>query len=79
MYVEAVSGDKYVEQTPRWYTEVGFADTSTYQTIDIRARERRLIYRAFDVSGRELDAFTIEKPRVPPSLATRPGSGVRAN
>jgi acid phosphatase type 7 len=79
VYVEAVSGDKYVEQTPRWYTEVGFADTSTYQTIDIRARERRLIYRAFDVSGRELDAFTIEKPRVPPSLATRPGSGVRAN
>ncbi len=72
VYVVAVSGDKYVDQTPRWYTEVGFANVSTYQTIDILARDRRLIYRSFDATGRERDTFTIEKPGGSPSVAARP-------
>ena len=61
IYVVSVSGDKYVEQSPRDYAEVGFTHVSTYQTIDVRPREGRLIYGAYDASGRERDRFTIEK------------------
>ncbi len=61
VYVVAVSGDKYCDQNPRDYTEVGFTQVSTYQTIDLLASENRLVYKAFDASGRERDGFTIEK------------------
>jgi hypothetical protein len=63
VYVVSVSGDKYYDQAPRDYTEVGFTHVSTYQTIDLSARDHRLVYRSFDADGRERDAFTIEKPR----------------
>ena len=71
VYVVSVSGDKYVEQSPREYTEVGFSHVSTYQTIDIHARERRLLYGAYDASGRQRDGFTIEKPREERRVARR--------
>jgi acid phosphatase type 7 len=61
VYVVSVSGDKYYDQDTRDYTEVGFTNVSTYQTIDLKTRENRLVYRSFDVSGRELDGFVIEK------------------
>ena len=63
VYVVSVSGDKYCEQNPRDYTEVGFTNVSTYQTIDVLTRENRLVYKAFDLSGRERDGFVIEKPK----------------
>ncbi len=61
VYVVAVSGDKYCEQDRREYGEVGFTGVSTYQTIDLVSQGQGLVYRSFDVSGRERDAFTIEK------------------
>ena len=41
IYVIAVSGDKFVEQAPRDYIEVGESGVSTYQTIDIDVRSNR--------------------------------------
>jgi hypothetical protein len=77
VYVVSVSGDKYYDQAPREYTEVGFTRVSTYQTIDLLARQNRLVYRSFDASGRERDGFTIEKPVGPPRVASRAEAGVR--
>ena len=71
VYVVSVSGDKYCDQSPRDYTEVGFTQVSTYQTIDVKTREGRLEYRSIDVDGREHDRFTIEKPAAVPSVARR--------
>lgn len=62
-YVVSVSGDKYYEQDPRDYTEVGLTNLSTYQTIDIDVLSNRLTYRAWDVEGREVDSLVIDKPR----------------
>ena len=59
IYVIAVSGDKYVDQAHRDYTEVGYAGVSTYQTIDIDADPSRLTYRAWTEDGRIIDKFTI--------------------
>jgi hypothetical protein len=62
VYVVSVSGDKFYDQNPRGYTEVGFTRLSTYQTIDLFAREGRLEFRAFDRAGRQVDGFRIVKP-----------------
>lgn len=62
VYVVSVSGDKFYDQRAAETTEVGFTQVSTYQTIDFKARENRLIYRCFDAEGGERDGFTIEKP-----------------
>ena len=35
IYVVSVAGDKFCDQPPRDYIEVGFTETSTYQTIEI--------------------------------------------
>lgn len=71
VYVVSVSGDKYCDQNPRGVAEVGFTNVSTYQTIDLFARDHRLDYRSFDARGREVDGFSIEKPRGPASVAGR--------
>ncbi len=63
IYLIAVSGDKFVDQGPRDYIEVGFTHKSTYQTIDIDARMNRLSYRAWTEDGKIVDEFTIDKPR----------------
>jgi 3',5'-cyclic AMP phosphodiesterase CpdA len=70
VYVVAVSGDKYYDQDPRDYTEVGLTHTSTYQTIDITGGGR-LAYRAWDAAGRVVDAFEIVKPTAASRLAGR--------
>jgi hypothetical protein len=62
-YVVSVSGTKYYDQRPRAETAVGYTRLSTYQTIDIQVPENMLIYRAWDVEGREVDRLTIDKPR----------------
>ena len=62
-YVVSVSGTKYYGQRPRAEMAVGITELSTYQTIDIQVPENRLIYRAWDGDGREVDRFTIEKSR----------------
>ena len=61
IYVIAVSGDKYVEQTERDYVATGLAGVSTYQTIEIDPRADRLNYRAWTEEGRVVDAFQIDK------------------
>lgn len=62
VYLVSVSGDKFYDQDPRDYTEVGFTHVSTYQTIDIDADRGTLSYHAIDVNGREHDAFILTKP-----------------
>ena len=52
IYVVSVSGDKFADQALRDYAEVGFADTSTYQTIEIDDIENRLTYRSLERLGR---------------------------
>ena len=77
-YVIAVSGDKFVEQAPRDYIEVGRSGLSTYQTVDIDAPSNRLTYRAWTEDAKIVDEFTIDKPRgrrheaLPRSVAGRP-------
>lgn len=61
-YIVSVSGEKFCEQAPRGYTEVGMAGVATYQTIDVDVPEDRLTYRAWDLDGREVDRLVIEKP-----------------
>jgi acid phosphatase type 7 len=63
IYVIAVSGDKYVEQVQREQVETGFAEVSTYQTIEIDPRTDQLTYRAWTEDGRVVDAFEIDKGR----------------
>jgi 3',5'-cyclic AMP phosphodiesterase CpdA len=59
-YVVAVSGTKYYGQRRRDETAVGFTDVSTYQTIEIDEPGGRLVYRCWDVEGREVDHFRID-------------------
>ena len=61
VYVVSVSGDKFSGQDQRDYTARGFTNLATYQTIDIKVHEKRLIYRSFDREGREVDALIIDK------------------
>ena len=71
VYVVSVSGQKFVPLADRDYTARGFADIATYQTVDISPRRGTLLYRAFDVDGRELDRLEIDKSGRNP-LAERP-------
>jgi hypothetical protein len=73
VYVVSVSGQKFVPLAERGYTARGFADVATYQTIDISPSKRTLLYRAFDVDGRELDRLELAKPRIH-GVASRPES-----
>jgi Calcineurin-like phosphoesterase/Purple acid Phosphatase, N-terminal domain len=69
VYVVSVSGEKFYEQDPRGYTAKGITELATYQTIDVKAKEKRLIYRSFDRDGREVDSLVIEKGAETPRLA----------
>jgi len=60
-YVVAVSGDKFVDQAQRDYSEVGYTGLSTYQTIEITHQPPRLIYRAWTEPGKIVDELAIEK------------------
>jgi hypothetical protein len=60
--VVSVSGEKFCEQDPREYTEVGLTHVSTYQTIDIEVPQNRLTYRAWNLAGQEVDRLVIQKP-----------------
>jgi hypothetical protein len=71
VYVVSVSGEKHYEQNPRDYTARGLVNVSTYQTIDVRVRERILTYRSFDREGREVDALEIHKPPARDHMARR--------
>jgi 3',5'-cyclic AMP phosphodiesterase CpdA len=62
IYVVSVSGDKFYDQAPRDYTEVGFTHTPTYQTIEIDNVQNRLTYRAWTDAGEVIDRVTITKP-----------------
>jgi hypothetical protein len=60
-YTVTVSGTKYYEQEPHDYAACAFPNISTYQVIDITTNPNRLSYRAFDLEGKMLDEFSIEK------------------
>jgi hypothetical protein len=70
VYVVSVSGTKFYDQRQRPETAVGFTSLATYQTIDIQQPQNRLVYRAWDRDGREVDHFTIDKPSDAPRCAT---------
>ncbi len=61
IYLIAVSGDKYVEGVERDVVAKAISRVSTYQTIEIDPRSRRLTYEAREADGRLVDAFTIRK------------------
>jgi acid phosphatase type 7 len=61
IYLMAVSGDKFVEQTSRDYVEVGRAGVSTYQTFEIDPKTNLLTYRAWTEEGKVLDELSIVK------------------
>lgn len=61
VYVVSMSGTKHYEQDPHDYTEVGFANVSTYQVIDIATNPDKLTYRAYDIDGNVKDELVIEK------------------
>jgi 3',5'-cyclic AMP phosphodiesterase CpdA len=61
IYLMAVSGDKFVEQTDHGYVEVGHAGVSTYQTFEIEPRLNRLTYRAWTEDGSVVDELSIVK------------------
>ncbi len=69
-YVVAVSGEKFYGQKPHSTTAKGLTRVATYQTIEVQAAGRRLAYRSFDRSGREVDSLIIEKPQSTPRLAS---------
>lgn len=59
VYIHAVSGTKMYRQSDAPYIAKRFTDIATYQVIDIDGG--RLQYTAYDVQGRVMDAFTIDK------------------
>jgi len=61
IYLVAVSGDKFVDQTKRDYVEVGKSRISTYQTFEIDPLSSRLTYRAWTESGTVVDELSIVK------------------
>jgi acid phosphatase type 7 len=59
IYVVATAGTKYYDMAPRDYAETAYEELSTYQVIDIAGKS--LHYRAFDLAGKAVDEFRIEK------------------
>lgn len=79
VYVVSVAGDKFCDQAPRDYIEVGFTETSTYQTIEIDDRANCLTYRAWTDAGEVADRFVLTHPGSVKSavFAGRERGGVR--
>ncbi|HEY2155522.1 MAG TPA: metallophosphoesterase family protein, partial [Isosphaeraceae bacterium] len=83
VYVVSVSGQKFVPTADRSYAARSFADMATYQTIDVSPQKATLLYRAYDIDGREQDRLEIDKPRSEPMangrrrVAARPTSTPR--
>ncbi|MEN1971857.1 metallophosphoesterase family protein [Luteimonas sp. MJ204] len=59
VYIHAVAGTKMYEQSDAPHVAKRFTDISTYQVIDIDGG--RLQYTSYDVDGRVMDEFSIEK------------------
>jgi len=79
IYVVSVAGDKFYDQAPRPYIQVGLTGTPTYQTIEIDEVENRLTYRAWTDAGTIADSLVITKPATVsrPTFARREFSDVR--
>jgi hypothetical protein len=79
VYVVSVSGDKFYDQVPRDYTEVGLMQTPTYQTIEIDNVENRLTYRAWTDAGEVADRVVITKAKTgwQPAFVRSEAPGVR--
>lgn len=61
LYVVSVSGTKMYDLGEFDYADKAFADTSTYQAIDIEIAGNRLVYKAHDMDGKCVDEVIIEK------------------
>jgi acid phosphatase type 7 len=60
-YIISVSGTKGYEQGKHDYTEFGMTHVPTYQALDIQISGNRLVYRAYDIDGKQRDELVIEK------------------
>lgn len=61
VYVVSVSGTKMYDMGSFDYAAKAFADTSTYQSLDIQIDGNRLIYKAHNMDGACVDEIIIEK------------------
>ncbi len=61
IYVVSVSGTKMYDLGAFDYAATAFADTATYQAIDIEIDGNRLVYRAYDINENCVDEVIIEK------------------
>lgn len=61
VYIVSVSGTKFYDQGDFDYTEFGMTKVPTYQVLDIQIDGDTLSYKAYDIDGKERDAFVIEK------------------
>lgn len=61
LYIVSSSGTKFYDQGKFDYTQVGFTNIATIQTIDIQISGDRLVYKAHDIDGKIRDEFVIEK------------------
>ncbi len=61
LYVVSVSGSKMYDLGTFDYAEKSFADTSTYQALDIEIAGNRLTYKAYNAEGNCVDEIVIEK------------------
>ena len=60
-YIISVSGTKAYAQGKHDYTEFGMTNVATFQTLDIQISGNRLVYRAYDIDGKQRDELVIEK------------------
>ncbi len=61
VYLVSVAGTKMYDQGDHEYIEVGLANTQTWQILDIQLDGNRLVYHAYDIDGKRVDALIIEK------------------
>ncbi len=59
-YVISAAGEKFYPVADHDYNEVVVADQQMFQVIDVM-RDDRVIYRAYNIDGDELDRFEIVK------------------
>ena len=60
-YTITYAGTKSGNNPVNPLAEVLLDEVSSYQVIDVRLAPDRLVYRAYDVNGQQLDMISIEK------------------
>jgi len=60
-YLISVSGEKMYPQKPSNYIEKGFVKVATYQVFQLKVKDNRLVYQAYDKEANLRDELTIVK------------------